>query len=237
VNTMIETWNTLALAIRQETGRTLHGTPGGQFVWTDSGLYVPMGNIEGVIHEVAHWLVSSEEERRMPNLGLVEDWLHPRWQRSVRNEEEAWSLEFWLFGDPTVARMASFLTPEALRGGGGGYISAQENSKRGYYPPPRMGSEEPEDEPAEEDDGGLTDAAKAELYAAAKMIADETLEIRESALRKGAKHERLLRALLVAVRYLLKADDAADDDAEPFIKSHARTMPKKRRGQRRGRVR
>ncbi len=116
-------WTELSSIVQQTTGRKLVGTPGGLYAFTDSELRVPYGSVEGVIHELCHFAVSNDTEKKQLNLGLSTDWQHPGYDRMVKCEELAWSLEFYLFGDPAVERMASFLTPEARASGGGGYVT------------------------------------------------------------------------------------------------------------------
>lgn len=44
-------------------------------IWyqTEDEIHVPQGDWEGLFHEIAHWIVASEEERHDPNLALVTD--------------------------------------------------------------------------------------------------------------------------------------------------------------------
>ena len=120
----MQTWERVGSIIQKTTGRRLVGTGGGLYAFTDAEIRLPFGSVEGAFHELCHWAVASDEERRQPNMGLVMDSAHPKFDRMVRCEELAWSLEFYLFGDPTVERMARFLTPEAAEGGSGYSISS-----------------------------------------------------------------------------------------------------------------
>lgn len=120
------TWNSLGDIIHEQTGRSLVGTPGGLYRFDETAIQVPYGSVEGAVHELCHWVVASESERRQVNMGLSQDWQHPLWDRMVWCEELAWSLEFYLYGDPSVADMAAMMTPEARASGGGGEITEGE---------------------------------------------------------------------------------------------------------------
>jgi hypothetical protein len=64
------------------------------------------------------------------NLGLSTDWSHPDFWRMVIDEERAWSLEHYIFGDPCAVVMSSFLTPESRSSGGGCHVSSFELTRR-----------------------------------------------------------------------------------------------------------
>jgi hypothetical protein len=117
----MESWTQLTEIARKQTGRKVVGTGGGLFMFSDTELCVPLGNVEGLVHDLCHWVVASTEERKQPNMGLSQDWTHPGWDRMVRCEELAWSLEMFLFGDPTSEEMLALMTPEARASGGGYY--------------------------------------------------------------------------------------------------------------------
>lgn len=117
----------LGALIHRVTGARLVGSDGGDYVHTSDVIAVPDGDVEAAVHELCHFIVASQEERRMPNLGLSTDWTHPRFDRMVRCEEMAWSLELWLFGDPTPGLMRACMTPESVAAGGGGYTTAELN--------------------------------------------------------------------------------------------------------------
>lgn len=119
----MSTWNEVGGIIKSVTGRRLIGIPTGPYEFGATELKIPTGSVEGAVHDLCHFVVASPEEKRMPNMGLSQDWTHPRWDRMVMCEELAWALEFWLYGNPTVADMASLMTPEACSSGGGGYIT------------------------------------------------------------------------------------------------------------------
>lgn len=120
----MDSWTKLAPIVKRHTGRTLVGTDGGLYAFTDTEIRVPDRDVEGAIHEFCHFVVASESERRQLNMGLSQDWTHPGFTRMVRCEELAWSLENYIFGDLPVAQMASLLTPEARASGGGMNISS-----------------------------------------------------------------------------------------------------------------
>lgn len=135
----MESWTQLAEIIRKQTGRKVVGTAGGLYTFSDVELRVPLGSVEGLVHDLCHWVVASPEERKQPNMGLSQDWTHPGWDRMVRCEELAWSLEMYLFGDPSIPVMASLMTPEARVSGGGVNVSTQELIGLGLYPRPEFG--------------------------------------------------------------------------------------------------
>lgn len=173
-------WDKLGTLIKEQTGRTLVGTGGGLYAFTETELRVPQGTGEGVIHELCHWVVASDEERRMPNLGLSMDWTHPGYDRMVRCEELAWSLQFYLFGDPTVEKMASYLTPEARASGGGSYISSYEQAQARQAREKRLHLEE---------------AAKAELERGKHLVDREAESLRREALQRAEQVGLNVKAL------------------------------------------
>lgn len=117
---MPDPWLAMVDVAERVTGRRVVPTDGGLYTFGLDVLAVPKGSVEGLVHETCHWVVASESERRQPNLGLSQDWEHPGYDRMVKCEELAWSLEFFLFGDPPIPLMGSLMTPEA-RSSGGGY--------------------------------------------------------------------------------------------------------------------
>jgi hypothetical protein len=137
----MEPWLQLAEVVREQTGRRLVGTDGGLYLFSESEIRLPYGSVEGAVHELCHWVVASEEERKQPNMGLSTDWQHPKFDRMVRCEELAWSLEFYLYGDPAIEVMASHLTPEARRSGGG-YNIGHSYSPTRYLKPTKESLEE-----------------------------------------------------------------------------------------------
>jgi len=76
---------------------------------TEECIYVDAGDLEGVFHELAHWMVALPEEREAPNLMLT-DGLSDIWKdgkvrcptstdikRSVRRERQARMLQYHTF--------------------------------------------------------------------------------------------------------------------------------------------
>lgn len=124
-------WAEIGKVVHDVTGRTLVGTGGGRYVATSAGIYVPNWDMDAAIHELAHFVVASEDERRQRNWGLSTDWDHhldEDFDRMVLREEQTWSLQLYLFGDPSPERIVEIMSPEAAftDGGsyGGGYVSS-----------------------------------------------------------------------------------------------------------------
>lgn len=88
-------------------------TAGGDYSYSPVGLFVP--GIESVLHELSHWLVATDSERRQENYGLCGDWRYggDAFQRGVLREEEAFSLEFFLLGDPSIVEFGRLATCDA----------------------------------------------------------------------------------------------------------------------------
>jgi hypothetical protein len=120
----MEPWLAMVDVAQRVTGRRVVGTSGGLYAFTEAEIRLPYGSVEGLIHDVCHWVVADESERRQDNMGLSQDWTHPRYDRMVKCEELAWSLETYLFGDPPPEVMASLMTPESLASGGGNYSTS-----------------------------------------------------------------------------------------------------------------
>ena len=121
----------MLLGVCDTMGVEVVSTEGGHdFRWEGRRVEVPEGNTEGLVHELCHLAVASPQELRMPNLGLQQDWEHPRWKRNVLVEEQTLSLEYFLFGDPSVEGMRALMTPESIWGGSGGGISRYEVERR-----------------------------------------------------------------------------------------------------------
>lgn len=135
----MEPWAQLSEITHKQTGRRVVGTTGGLYTFSETELAVPMGSVEGLVHDLCHWVVADDSERKQPNMGCSQDWEHPRYDRMVRCEELAWSLEMYLFGDPSIPVMASLMTPEARASGGGVNVSTHELIGLGLYPRPEFG--------------------------------------------------------------------------------------------------
>lgn len=179
-------WDAFGSLIHEQTGRKLVGTRGGTYVFSPTEIRVPDLDIEAAVHELCHWVVANDSERKQVNLGLSQDWQHPNYDRMVRCEEMAWSLEFYLFGDPTVEKMASYLTPEARASGGGYNITRAGMFK---IAPGVWDDGEPKPE----------DAAKAEYERAKALVQNEAEHLRRSALgeaeRVGLRVKELKRLI------------------------------------------
>ena len=119
-------WERLAGIIHDLTGRRLVGTDGGLYCFSDTEIRVPDRDVEGATHELCHWVVATEEQRRQPNMGLVLDVSNPGFEWMVRCEELAWSLELFLFGDPTSAQMRACMTLESRASGSGAFPSSDD---------------------------------------------------------------------------------------------------------------
>lgn len=168
-------WSDLGGIVKQASGRLLVATDGGLYAVMPTTIAVPYGSVEGAIHELCHWVVADEAERRQENFALSQDWSHPRWLHMVQREEEAWALEYFLFSDRSPAEMASIMTPEARSSGGGGYLSMEEMDKldKGRQ---------------QKDTLGLTAAALAELVTMLKEINANKMNkasLREKALKRA----------------------------------------------------
>lgn len=187
----------MAEVVREQTGRRLVGTDGGLYLFSESEIRLPYGSVEGAVHELCHWVVASEEERKLPNMGLSTDWQHPKFDRMVRCEELAWSLEFYLYGDPTAEIMARYLTPEARASGGGVNIGYTNHSQ--FTPRQRWeGVQQPT----------LEEAAKAEMERGKRLVEQEAEKLRREALRKAEEaglRVRDLKAIIQAAKDAHKA--------------------------------
>jgi hypothetical protein len=126
---MGDSWLAMVDVAERVTGRRVNPTDGGLYSFGVDELAVPYGSVEGLTHEVCHWVVASESERRMENMGLSQDWEHPRYDRMVKCEELAWSLENYLLGDPPPEVLGCMMTPEARSSGGGGYYTEYERER------------------------------------------------------------------------------------------------------------
>lgn len=180
-------WKTLGRLVKETTGRTLIGTNGGLYAFTPYEMRIPRLDIEAGVHELCHYVVASPEERKQDNMGLSTDWTHPRFDRMVRCEELVWSLEFYLFGDPSVAKMAGFLTPEARASGGGVNITSAEHDAwlRGIRERSRPRPE---------------DAALAEAERAQKLVRDQKEALRREALQKAEQAQLRVKELKALIQ-------------------------------------
>lgn len=74
---------------------------------SETCFYVPEGDVEAIIHDMCHWIVSTDEERKHKNckLGDFEE------KKLIYKEELAWTLETWLFsaviGEPELVDLVS----------------------------------------------------------------------------------------------------------------------------------
>lgn len=85
--------------------------------WTQDvdTIHIPEGDEEGLLHEVLHWIVASDEERRWLNLALDEDDVYAANKRLAKGEK----LKGWTINTPTRReRQVCYLTRKvyALRG-------------------------------------------------------------------------------------------------------------------------
>lgn len=68
---------------------------------------VPEGDVEAIIHDMCHWLVSNEAEKGKPNCGMNDLKEH----QLILKEELAWTLETWIFsaiiGEPDLVDLTS----------------------------------------------------------------------------------------------------------------------------------
>jgi hypothetical protein len=186
-------WRTLGTLLKETTGRTLIGTNGGLYAFTSEEIRIPRLDIEAGIHELCHWVVASPEERKQDNMGLSTDWTHPRFDRMVKCEELAWSLEFYLFGDPTAEKMSSLLTPEARSSGGGGVNSGYQIS---------YGHRAPDYIPLEE-------AAKAELERGKRLVEREAEKLRQEALQKAEAAQLRVKDLKALIQSTIARQEEA----------------------------
>lgn len=122
MNHFEDAWQFVGAEILRHLGRPLVGHCGGDYVMSSSMVAVPDRDVEAAVHELCHWIVATEDERRTPNLGLSEDWHHPGYKAMVLAEERAWLLEFDLFG-ATPRQVASIMTTESIRSGAGSPIT------------------------------------------------------------------------------------------------------------------
>ncbi len=190
---LIETaWSKVGEAIKSITGRKLVGTDGGLYVFSDTEIRVPDYDVEAAVHELCHWIVASDRERRMPNLDMYTDPRHPDYARMVLREESAWSLEFWLFGDPTPVQLARIMSPVAMASGSGQAIG-------------QVALERIINASLEED-------AKAEILAASRLHLSP-IEIRARVVRQAAKHGLDADVLMEVIQGLVT------DEAQPQIES------------------
>jgi hypothetical protein len=188
-------WKTLGRLVKETTGRTLIGTKGGLYAFTPHEMRIPRLDIEAGVHELCHYVVASPEERKQDNMGLSTDWTHPQFDRMVRCEELAWSLEFYLFGDPTAERMASFLTPEAQASGGGVNIGYTNHAQFHGSHRPRITLEE---------------AAKAELERGKRLVEQQAEQLRREALLKAEQAQLRVKELKALIQSTI------DRQAEAF---------------------
>lgn len=108
-------WQECEALVSGLMGVPLVGTAGGDYKYSPGvGLFVP--GIESVIHETCHWIVAEPRLRKIENYGLVSDWASGdrAWDSSVLAEEEAFSLEYFMFDDPQLGVLEACMTCDAL---------------------------------------------------------------------------------------------------------------------------
>lgn len=112
-------WPELGAIIEKQTGRRLLGTDGGKYQFGLDTMSVPDRDVEAAVHELCHWVVATESERRQHNLGLDSC----SYEHLVLREEEAWSLEMMLFGDAPQEELLVCMSPIAVFSGSGRFLT------------------------------------------------------------------------------------------------------------------
>lgn len=106
-------WTEVCEIVEAVTGRPVIGTDGGEYLYTHDAIYVP--GVESALHELCHWTVATESERRRDNYGLTQNWREggDAFCLGVLREEEVFSLQFFIMGDISIERFGRIMTCEA----------------------------------------------------------------------------------------------------------------------------
>lgn len=107
-------WDRLTTVVAAATGLKVvaKGPPPESYYQDDTKIVVTWGDCEALLHEACHWIVATDSERQIPNLGLSGDG-DPDSLSRLR-EEQAWGLECWLLSPfASETEVVERLTPES----------------------------------------------------------------------------------------------------------------------------